>query len=163
MNSLRRQFLRLGGQSALSLSFIGIAGYGSKAAASYDVTHTDEEWRKILTPRQYAVLRQRTTEPPFSSPLDHEKREGVYDCAGCDLALFSSRTKFDSGTGWPSFWKPLHNAVLESDDNSINMQRTEVRCRQCGGHLGHVFGDGPKPTGQRYCMNGLALSFKPAA
>jgi peptide-methionine (R)-S-oxide reductase len=161
MHLTRRRFLKLSGESALGLSLTGLAGCASKPDSAA-VVHSEAEWRKILTPGQYAVLRQRETEAAFSSPLDHEKREGVYDCAGCDLAVFSSKTKFDSGTGWPSFWKPLHNTVLESEDRSMGMDRTEVRCRQCNSHLGHVFGDGPKPTGLRYCMNGLALTFKAA-
>ena len=132
------------------------------AAAEFEVTHTDAEWRKLLTPNQYAVLRQAATERPFSSPLDHESRRGTFACAGCDLAVFSSTTKFDSRTGWPSFWAPLDKAVGTTRDFTLGMLRTAVHCRRCGGHLGHVFDDGPKPTGLRYCMNGLALTFKPA-
>jgi peptide-methionine (R)-S-oxide reductase len=120
---------------------------------------TDAEWRKKLSPEAYAVLRQADTERPFSSPLDEEKHKGTYHCAGCDLALFSSTTKFDSGTGWPSFYAPLSNAVVTAKDSSLGMERDEVRCRRCAGHLGHVFDDGPKPTGLRYCMNGVALKF----
>lgn len=161
MKISRRTMFRLSGETALGLSLIGLAGHRA-FAATFDVIHTDAEWRMILNAAQYDVLRRKDTEPPFSSPLDHETRQGIYDCAGCDLPLFESRTKFDSKTGWPSFWKPLRNAVLESDDHSLGMDRTEVRCRQCGSHLGHVFPDGPKPTGLRYCMNGLALNFKPA-
>jgi len=123
---------------------------------------SDSEWRARLTPPAYAVLRQHGTEWAFSSPLDHEKRAGVYDCAGCQLALFSSKTKFDSGTGWPSFYEPLPHAVGTSKDYSILEPRTEVHCSRCGGHLGHVFDDGPKPTGLRYCINGVALDFKPS-
>lgn len=126
---------------------------------AYEVAHTDAEWRKLLSPEQFHVLRQAGTERPFSSPLDKEKRAGVFQCAGCGLPLFSSRTKFNSGTGWPSFWQPLDNAVAENVDNTLGMRRVEVVCRRCGGHLGHVFTDGPKPTGLRYCMNGLALKF----
>jgi peptide-methionine (R)-S-oxide reductase len=132
----------------------------AKAAGDFEVTHSDAEWKKLLTPNQFAVLRQAATERPFSSPLDHEKREGTFACAGCDLPLFSSKTKFDSGTGWPSFWTPLENAVGTTDDRSFGMVRTAVHCRRCGGHLGHVFKDGPPPTGLRYCMNGLAMTFK---
>ncbi len=154
MDMTRRGLFRFGGRTALSLSLAGWA-----RAASFEVTHTDAEWRTLLNSAQYNILRQRGTEPPFSSPLDHEKRPGIYDCAGCDQPAFSSHTKFDSGTGWPSFWKPLRGAVLESDDHSMGMDRTEVRCSRCGGHLGHVFDDGPKPTGLRYCMNGVALKF----
>jgi peptide-methionine (R)-S-oxide reductase len=130
-----------------------------RPARAYAVTHSDAEWRKILTPDVYNILRQAGTEPPFSSPLLNEKRSGTYKCAGCALPLFSSKTKYDSGEGWPSFWTPLPNAVLTSDDNSFGMDRTEVHCCQCGGHLGHVFPDGPPPTGQRYCIDGLALVF----
>jgi len=132
------------------------------AAQTYEVTHTDAEWKKILTPAQYDVLRQQGTEAPFTSPLLNEHRKGVFNCAGCALPLFSSDTKFDSGTGWPSFWKPLPNAVLTTDDHSFFMDRTEVHCRRCGGHLGHVFPDGPPPTGLRYCMDGVALTFTPS-
>ena len=121
----------------------------------------DAEWRKRLAPDRYAVLREQATEPPFSSPLDRETRAGVYHCAGCDLALYSSATKYDSGTGWPSFWKPLPHAIATGNDNTLGMTRTEVHCARCGGHLGHVFDDGPPPTGLRYCMNGLALIFRP--
>ncbi len=129
----------------------------------FEVTKTDAEWRRKLTPAQYYVLRDHGTERSGTSPLDHEKRKGNFHCAGCDLALYSSQTKFDSGTGWPSFWKPLDNAVGTSSDNTLFTVRTEVHCRRCGGHLGHVFPDGPAPTGQRYCMNGVAMIFKPAA
>ncbi len=136
---------------------------GPAAAQTYEVTHTDAEWQKLLSPAAYNVLRQQGTEPPFSSPLLNEHRTGAFNCAGCALPLFSSTTKFDSGTGWPSFYAPLPNAVLTSSDTSLGMDRTEVHCRRCGGHLGHVFPDGPPPTGLRYCMNGVALSFTPAA
>jgi peptide-methionine (R)-S-oxide reductase len=128
----------------------------------FAVTHSDAEWRKLLTPDQFYVLRQQGTEAPESSPLDHQFAKGTYDCAGCDQKLFASYTKFDSGTGWPSFWQPIAGAVATSDDDSLMMQRTEVHCSRCGGHLGHVFNDGPKPTGLRYCMNGVALKFIPA-
>ena len=131
-------------------------------AADYEVTHSDDEWKRLLTPAQYDVLRNAGTERPYSSPLNDEHRRGVFGCVGCALDLFSSDTKFDSGTGWPSFWKPLDNAVIERPDDSLLMTRTEVLCRRCGGHLGHVFDDGPQPTGLRYCMNGDAMTFRPA-
>jgi peptide-methionine (R)-S-oxide reductase len=135
---------------------------GGARAAEDKVERSDAEWRKLLTPDQYAVLRKEGTERAFTSPLLHEERKGVFACAGCDLDLFSSATKFDSGTGWPSFWAPLDKAVNEKDDRSYGMMRTAVTCRRCDGHLGHVFNDGPKPTGLRYCMNGVALKFKTA-
>jgi peptide-methionine (R)-S-oxide reductase len=135
------------------------------AAAStggkFEVTKTDAEWKRILTPQQYYVLREHGTEYAGSSPLDREKRKGTFHCAGCDLPLFSSDTKYDSRTGWPSFWQPLANAIGTSIDRSLFSVRTEVHCRRCGGHLGHVFEDGPRPTGLRYCMNGVAMTFKP--
>ena len=131
-------------------------------ARTFEVTHTDAEWRKLLSPAAYNVLRQQGTEYPFTSPLLNEHRKGTFKCQGCALPLFSSTTKFDSGTGWPSFWAPLPNAVITNDDKSWIMDRTEVACRRCGGHLGHVFDDGPKPTGLRYCMDGVALTFSPA-
>jgi peptide-methionine (R)-S-oxide reductase len=122
---------------------------------------TDEEWRGTLTPQQFYVLRKHGTEPPGSSPLNAEKRDGTFKCAACGQSLFSSETKFESGTGWPSFWKPLEEAVATTTDSSLSMTRTEVHCARCQGHLGHVFPDGPRPTGMRYCMNGLALEFEP--
>ena len=128
---------------------------------AFEVVKTDAQWREALTPAQFRILRKAGTEPPFSSPLDREKRAGTFACAGCELPLFSSRTKFDSRTGWPSFWKPLDDAVVEDSDFTLGMKRVEVLCRRCGGHLGHVFEDGPPPTGLRYCMNGLAMSFTP--
>jgi peptide-methionine (R)-S-oxide reductase len=128
----------------------------------FAVNRSPAEWRRMLGAQRYAVLREAATERPFSSPLDHEHRRGTFACAGCALPLFSSATKFDSGTGWPSFWRPLAHAVVTRADHSAMMERTEVLCRRCGGHLGHVFEDGPRPTGLRYCMNGLALNFRPA-
>ena len=133
------------------------------AAENFEVSHTEAEWRKLLTPAQFGILRQSGTERPFTSPLLHEERRGNFTCAGCDLDLFSSSTKFDSDTGWPSFWAPLDNTGGTVTDISWGMLRTAVHCRRCGGHLGHVFDDGPKPTGLRYCMNGLALGFRPAS
>ena len=124
---------------------------------------SDGDWRKRLPPPSFEVLRHEDTEVPGSSPLLNEHRKGTFDCAGCNLPLFSSTTKFDSGTGWPSFWAPLPHAIETTSDNSWIATRTEVHCRRCGGHLGHVFDDGPKPTGLRYCMDGVALKFVPAA
>jgi peptide-methionine (R)-S-oxide reductase len=132
------------------------------ASAAFEVTHSDAEWHALLSPAQYAVLRQDGTERPGSSPLLNEHRAGVFTCAGCARDLFSSTTKFDSHTGWPSFWAPLDRAVGTTSDTSLGMARTAVHCSRCGGHLGHVFDDGPPPTGLRYCMNGVAMSFKPA-
>jgi peptide-methionine (R)-S-oxide reductase len=137
-------------------------GAPSGPAKTFQVNHTDEEWRHLLTPQQYDVLRTAGTETPYSSPLNDEHRSGTFTCAGCGQDLFASATKFDSGTGWPSFYQVLNNAVLEQQDNSMGMARTEVLCSRCGGHLGHVFNDGPQPTGLRYCMNGVAMGFRPA-
>jgi peptide-methionine (R)-S-oxide reductase len=148
---------------------VGIAGFRwlraapAQATEKFEIEKTDAEWRAQLTPEQYQILRQQGTEPPFTSPLLGEHRKGTFACAGCDLPLFSSETKFESGTGWPSFYQPLENAVGKHQDRMLGMLRTEIHCRRCGGHLGHVFDDGPKPTGLRYCMDGLALQFHPAA
>jgi len=128
---------------------------------TFPVAHTDEEWRRKLTPAQYAVLRKHGTERAGTSPLNAEKRAGKFVCAGCGQELFASDTKFESGTGWPSFYAPLEGAVETHEDRGFFMTRTEVHCRSCGGHLGHVFDDGPRPTGQRFCMNGAAMEFKP--
>ena len=127
----------------------------------FAVTKTDEEWRRILTPEQYAVLRGHGTERAFTGPLHDNHERGIYKCAACDLELFSSETKFESGTGWPSFFAPLEGAIETSSDRSHFMVRTEVHCSRCGGHLGHVFPDGPPPTGDRYCINGVAMHFSP--
>ena len=159
----RRDFL---GTTAIGLIALAAAKWGlapGLAAGTFEVSYSEDEWRKRLTPQQFEVLRKAGTERPFSSPLNSEHRRGTFACAGCDLDLFSSTTKFDSGTGWPSFWAPLENAVGEERDISFGMVRTAVHCRRCGGHLGHVFDDGPKPTGLRYCMNGAAMTFKPLA
>jgi peptide-methionine (R)-S-oxide reductase len=128
---------------------------------TFEIDRTDEEWRQTLTPDQFHVLRKHGTERAGTSPLNGEKGHGTFRCAGCGQPLFSSDTKFESGTGWPSFWKPLEQAVGTTTDNSLFMARTEVHCARCGGHLGHVFPDGPQPTGLRYCMNGVALGFEP--
>lgn len=140
-----------------------MTGAEAETAETFEVTKTDAEWKAELSPEAYRVLRHEATERPFTSPLNDEHRHGIFDCAGCALPLFSSATKFDSGTGWPSFYKPLDNAVATREDTSFFMTRTEVHCRRCGGHLGHVFNDGPPPTGLRYCMNGAALKFRPTS
>jgi peptide-methionine (R)-S-oxide reductase len=131
----------------------------ASATETFEIEKTEAEWRRLLTPEQFAILRRQGTEPPFSSPLNDEHRKGIFACAGCGLPLYSSDAKFDSGTGWPSFYQPLPNAIATSTDQSWLGTRTEVHCRRCGGHLGHVFDDGPPPTGLRYCMNGVALTF----
>jgi peptide-methionine (R)-S-oxide reductase len=153
----RRKFLGL-----LMMSAAGACLGGPAAFAAYPVTRSDAEWKKILSPAAYDVLRHQGTEMPYSSPLDEIYKKGTYSCAGCEVKLFSSETKYDSRTGWPSFWKPLPGAIVTRNDTSEMMVRTEVLCQSCGGHLGHVFTDGPKPTGLRYCMNGVAMSFKAA-
>jgi peptide-methionine (R)-S-oxide reductase len=161
MDLTRRRFLVTAGVA--SVGVLATASCMRSAEASpdttFEVTHTDAEWRELLTSEQYNILRQAGTESPFSSPLDDEHEHGVFACAGCGQDLFSSDTKFDSGTGWPSFWQPLPGAVIEQSDDTLGMSRTEVLCSRCGGHLGHVFDDGPEPTGLRYCMNGGAMTF----
>ena len=156
----RRSFIASAGLSGAGLLLLGRSG--PAAGSAFAVTHTPAQWRQMLGAQRYAVLREAATERAFTSPLLNEHRKGTFVCAGCGLSLFSSATKFESGTGWPSFWKPLAHAVLTRSDRSMLMERTEVLCSRCGGHLGHVFDDGPKPTGLRYCMNGLALKFRPA-
>ena len=141
-----------------------IAGEGEgPVPGTFEVTRTEEEWRQLLGDDAFYVMRMQGTERPWSSPLLEEHREGTFICKGCDLPLFDSATKYDSGTGWPSFYQPLDNAVGELVDSSLGMVRTEIHCRRCGGHLGHVFNDGPAPTGLRYCMDGIALKFEPKA
>ena len=163
----RRQFLTAIGGVLLSgwpvsRAFAGLFN-GAGPKKEYPVTMSDEEWKAKLDPDAYRVLRQHGTEPAFTSPLNDEKRKGAFLCAGCHQELFSSDAKFDSGTGWPSFYKPAsETAVGQSTDFKIGYPRTEVHCARCGGHLGHVFDDGPAPTGKRFCMNGAALIFKPA-
>ena len=145
-----------------SLRDVAGADTPKDSTETFPVSHSDSVWHQLLTAEQYDVLRNGGTEAPYSSPLNDEHRAGTFSCAGCALDLFASDTKFDSGTGWPSFWKSLDNAVIQKQDDSIGMSRTEIRCRQCGGHLGHVFDDGPQPTGLRYCMDGVAMNFRPA-
>ena len=157
----RRSFFGFAGAGAASLLLLGRTG-SADAAAHFAVTRSNAQWKQQLGPQRYHILREAGTERAFTSPLNDEHRKGVFACAGCALPLFSSATKFDSGTGWPSFWKPLPKAVVTRGDRSLLMERTEVLCARCGGHLGHVFNDGPKPTGLRYCMNGLALKFRAA-
>ena len=164
----RRAFLAAVGVAPLALA--GCSAQGDHDglplvqpdANAFEITRTEAEWREVLTPAQFDVLRDHGTERPGSSPLNDEHRPGTYRCAGCDLPLFSSETKFESRTGWPSFTAPLPNAVGTSEDRTLFEVRTEVHCRRCGGHLGHVFDDGPAPTGKRYCMNGVAMTFAPA-
>ena len=159
----RRQFLSFAGFGAAALALIGCGRAGSaEAAERFPVQMSDAAWKKKLGPAAWAVLRHESTERPYSSPLNDEHRTGTFACKGCAQPLFSSRTKFDSGTGWPSFWAPLANAVGTKTDRSMIFARTEVHCDNCGGHLGHVFDDGPKPTGKRYCMNGVAMTFRAA-
>lgn len=162
----RREFLVTTGGAIAAVAAWRALDRGSlmvTAAEAFEVTKSEADWRAQLTPAQFDVLRKHGTERPGTSPLNREKRKGTFACAGCDLPLFSSETKFESGTGWPSFYQPLANAVGTTTDRSMFMTRTEVHCSRCGGHLGHVFDDGPRPTGLRYCMNGVALKFAPAA
>ena len=162
----RRQLLTTAlaglGMTAMARLIPGRGEAQDPPKGTFEVEKPDSEWKRILTRDQYLVLRKHATEPAFSSPLNKEHRKGTFNCAGCDLPLFSSATKFDSGTGWPSFWAPLDNAVGTTIDRSLGEVRTEVHCRRCGGHIGHVFKDGPPPTGLRYCMNGVAMVFRPA-
>jgi peptide-methionine (R)-S-oxide reductase len=157
----RRRFL---GRAAGALAAAAAAARAADApkTAIVKVVKTDAEWRKLLTPAQFNILREEGTERPYSSPLNNEKRKGTFVCAACELALFDSTTKYDSGTGWPSFWQALPDAVGTKVDYKLVYPRTEYHCARCDGHQGHVFDDGPKPTGRRYCNNGLALKFIPA-
>ena len=151
-----------GTASVMALAW-GLSGKKSFAnEGDFEITKTEEEWRAQLSEIQFQVLRKEDTERPFTSPLNDEKRIGLFHCAGCDLPLYDSKTKFDSGTGWPSFYEALENAVGTREDNSFFMKRTEVHCRRCGGHQGHIFDDGPPPTGKRHCINGVSLKFMPA-
>lgn len=157
----RRDFSRAAASLAVVLGSGASARAAGPSGAKFEIMKTDDEWKKILTKEQYHVLRKHGTERAGTSPLDKVYEQGTYHCAGCDLPLFASDTKFDSGTGWPSFYKPIENAVGSTTDSSFFMTRTEIHCARCGGHLGHVFEDGPKPTGLRYCMNGVAMKFVP--
>lgn len=157
----RRTFLGLAGSGAAAFALFGCSD-ATAAQEKFELTLSDAQWKTKLSPAAYKVLRHEDTERPFSSPLNDEHLAGVFACAGCALPAFSSKTKFDSGTGWPSFWQPLPNAVRTRNDGSLGFSRVEVHCRRCGGHLGHVFDDGPKPTGKRYCMNGVAMTFRAA-
>lgn len=164
----RRDFLWSGAAATTLTIGAGAALHmgGAKpalAAETFEITKTDAEWRAILSDAAFDVLRREGTEYPGTSPLLNEHRKGIFACAGCDLPVYPSETKFDSGTGWPSFWQEIPNAIGKTEDRSLGMTRTEVHCRRCGGHLGHVFDDGPPPTGLRHCINGVALTFKPAA
>ena len=154
----RRQFLKISTAAILTPAVSGAAW----AAETFEITRSKSEWRALLTPLQYKVMRKSGTEPSGSSPLDQNYADGVYHCAGCDLAVYNSDVKFDSGTGWPSFWQARRNAVRTMDDRFLLRMRTEVHCRRCGSHLGHIFDDGPAPTGKRHCLNGVSLVFKAA-
>lgn len=155
----KRTFLTSAAALLCGLAVGGCSKKSGAAAEAFEVTKSPEQWRAILTPAQFAVLRNENTERPRSSPLNDEHRRGTYQCAGCALPVYASTAKFESGTGWPSFTAPIEHAVKTRSDPGLFGARTEVHCRRCGGHLGHVFDDGPPPTGQRYCMNGVAMEF----
>lgn len=158
---MTRRSMLVGALGVVAMNQIGKSH--AESAEHFEVEKTEAEWRKQLSPSQYHVLREHGTERAGTSPLVGEHRKGVFKCAGCGLPLFASETKFESGTGWPSFFTPLEGAVATTTDRSLFMVRTEAHCRRCGGHLGHVFDDGPRPTGLRYCINGVSLTFSPAS
>lgn len=164
MRDRRGMLMVLAGGAAALFGWRWLQGDGAMAESkkTFEIVKSPDEWKKLLTPAQYHVLRDHGTERPGTSPLNQEKRKGVYSCAGCDLPLFAAEAKYESGTGWPSFYQPLPNAIGTQTDRTLLMTRTEVHCRRCGGHLGHVFEDGPRPTGLRYCMNGVAMKFEPS-
>lgn len=157
----KRTFLSAAIGAAAGLATSSFWASSALAGKTFAVVKSDAEWRRTLSPMAYRVLRKEFTEPPFSSPLNNEKRNGNFVCAACDQKLYNSRTKYDSGTGWPSFWRPIKGAIGTKADYGLHLPRVEVHCSRCGGHLGHVFDDGPKPTGKRYCMNGAAMKFEP--
>ena len=157
----RRALIGAAGASLTAIALLG-PGHAAGSDRQFPLRRSKAEWRRLLEPQRYSILREGATERAYSSPLNKEHRRGLFACAGCGRPLFSSAAKYDSGTGWPSFTRPLPGAVATRADHSLMMKRTEVLCSRCGGHLGHVFPDGPRPTGLRYCMNGLALRFRPA-
>ena len=159
---LSRRALLTAGVAGVALSMFGRRTPAIASEGTFEVMLSEDQWRSKLSPQQFAVLREEATERPFTSPLNDEKRKGMFHCAGCDLPAYSSETKYDSGTGWPSFWEAEEGAIGTKEDRSLFSTRTEVHCRRCGGHFGHIFDDGPAPTGMRHCLNGVALSFKPA-
>ncbi|WP_174297064.1 peptide-methionine (R)-S-oxide reductase MsrB [Sphingomonas bacterium] len=158
----RRRFLALSATGIAGVALWGCSNAPARAAERFPVMLTDAQWRRKLSPAAYDILRHEGTETPYSSPLNGEHRAGTFTCAGCDQPAYTSHTKFESGTGWPSFWAPLPRAIVAREDSTLGMSRTEIHCSRCGGHLGHVFDDGPKPTGKRYCMNGAGLTFHAA-